>query len=443
MQPACPPPLPISPHLHGRRTAAHATCKAFRSTALAMTGVLLVLVPAVHAAETLKISVFGGTSDRPAGPVTVLVAAPAEPALVSVKSADGTVLPGQLTEPSLAAGPAAAGKRELHFIAPVVPAGGSLTFEVDLAARPPESPGFAFKGTDSDQKIDLAFNGRAVLQYVCPKLDDSSPAKREPTYKPFHHVYDPAGKKLLTKGPGGKFTHHRGVYYGFNRVTYGPDNKKADVWHCSGTAHQSHEKVIAQVAGPVLARQTVEIAWRGVGKEIFAKETRELTVWATKDGTLIEFASRLDPVIAPIRLDGDPQHAGFHFRAAGEVADKTSAQTIYVRPDGIGEPGKTRNWDSKTKLAAATDLPWNAMSFVVEGDRYSVAYLDRPDNPKQARFSERDYGRFGSYFEYDLPAGKSLVVNYRLWLQTGQITQAQAAAHREAFVIRDGRPTVR
>jgi len=40
-----------------------------------------------------------------------------------------------------------------------------------------------------------------------------------------------------------------------------------------------------------------------------------------------------------------------------------------------------------------------------------------PRNPKEARFSERDYGRFGSYFEYDLDEGKPLTVNYRLWLQ--------------------------
>ena len=33
------------------------------------------------------------------------------------------------------------------------------------------------------------------------------------------------------------------------------------------------------------------------------------------------------------------------------------------------------------------------MSFVLDGKRYSVVYLDHPDNPKEARQSERTYGR--------------------------------------------------
>jgi hypothetical protein len=52
-------------------------------------------------------------------------------------------------------------------------------------------------------------------------------------------------------------------------------------------------------------------------------------------------------------------------------------------------------------------------------DRFTVCYLDSPNNPKPARFSERDYGRFGSYFEYDLKPEESFSVNYRVWIQEG------------------------
>jgi hypothetical protein len=52
-----------------------------------------------------------------------------------------------------------------------------------------------------------------------------------------------------------------------------------------------------------------------------------------------------------VTLDGDPQHAGFHFRADNEVAAKTSKQTVFTRPDGTDQPGKTRNWpDVKTHV---------------------------------------------------------------------------------------------
>ena len=70
----------------------------------------------------------------------------------------------------------------------------------------------------------------------------------------------------------------------------------------------------------------------------------------------------------------------------------------------------------------------NAMSFVAGGKRYTAAYLDRPDNPKEARYSERTYGRFGSYFEYDLDEGKPLELSYRFWLQDGEMTVEQVEA---------------
>src|SRR5207248_4787845 len=107
--------------------------------------------------------------------------------------------------------------------------------------------------------------------------------------------------------------------------------------------------------------------------------------------------------------------------------------TIYDRTDGVGQPGETRNWDPKTRQGPV-NLPWNAMSFVLDGKRYTAAYLDHPKNPKEARYSERDFGRFGSYFEYTVDEGKPLTVRYRLWLQEGQMQPAEVAALSKAFV---------
>jgi len=136
-------------------------------------------------------------------------------------------------------------------------------------------------------------------------------------------------------------------------------------------------------------------------------------------------------VIAPVHLDGDPQHAGFHFRASQEVPDKTAKQTYYIRPDGAGKFGETRNWPGqKTHI----NLPWDACCFVLGDQRYTVAYLDRPDNPKEARFSERDYGRFGSYFVKDLNAGDRLRVKYRIWLQEGEMKGEEIARLSADFV---------
>jgi hypothetical protein len=262
------------------------------------------------------------------------------------------------------------------------------------------------------------------------------------TFKPYHHVFDPTGEILLTKGPGGLWPHHHGVFYGFREVTY-DSGKKTDIWHCPA-AFQEHSAFLASEAGPVLGRQLLLINWVAEPKlekgakgdednQTFAKEKREVTVYSVPGGTLLEFASRLNAILPPVHLDGDPQHSGFHFRANEDVHTLADNKTYFLRPDGKGpltehegkgnQGDETRNWDAKTKDPRTVNLPWDAMSVVVDGNRYTVAYLDNSKNPKESRGSEREYGRIGSYFVADLTdTEKPLDVNYRLWIQAGEMT---------------------
>jgi hypothetical protein len=397
---------------------------------------LLAPVGAAAASRTFQLTIAADKEDRAVMPLTVWLALPRELAdarSVVLRDAAGKTLPGQLTGPSLLAAPGKTGAdevgRELHFLLPAVKAGETATFQVTLSTDPPKGDLFRWQDTPG-QQMDLFFGDRPVLRYMYAPLDDSTKDKRELTYKVFHHLFDPAGKRLVTKGPGGLYTHHRGLFYGFNRITL-PDGKSADTWHCTGDAHQSHQGFLASEAGAVLGRQRLKIHWHGPGKKAFAEEERELTVYHAPGGILVEFASRLKSLGGTIKLDGDPQHAGFQFRADQEVAANSKKFTYYLRPDGPGKPGETRNWAGGKGPA---NLPWNAMSFVLGNDRYTVCYLDKPTNPKEARYSERDYGRFGSYFVYEIDESKPLAVNYRLWLQEGEMTVPQVSAIIAGFV---------
>jgi hypothetical protein len=202
---------------------------------------------------------------------------------------------------------------------------------------------------------------------------------------------------------------------------------------CADGEYQAHDRFLASEAGSVLGRHRVAISWHGQHKQAFAEEERELAVYNVPGGQLVDFASRLRPSAGPVKLDGDPQHAGVQFRADNEVFAKTSSQTIFVRPDGTGKPGETRNWDPGTRRGPVS-LPWDAMSFVLKSKRYTVAYLDHPRNPKDARTSEREFGRFGSYFEYTLTRDRPLTVRYRFWLQEGLMKPAGVAALGTDFV---------
>jgi hypothetical protein len=403
----------------------------------------LLYLPAAPAAQTVEFTVSAGKHDRANEPVRVPVSldakTPAHPAIEIKDDKGGVVAVGQLAFPGLATerikGSEGKQRRDFYFVLPELKAGKSLSLKAVISDSPrPEAEGdFVFHAGHGkgERWTELRQGARPVWRYMQSAYDDSSKEARDKTFKVFHHVYDPKGERFLTNGAGGKFPHHRGLFYGFAKTSYGKNN--VDIWHCTKDTHQAYAGDGFLSVGPVLGRMIHEINWNGVGKKTFAKEDRDLTAYNVPGGTLLDFASKLTPTGDPVKLDGDPQHAGFHFRAANEVNDKTAKQTIYIRPDGTDKPGATRNWDGK-KNTKHVNLPWLAMSFLLGEKRYTVAYLDRPDNPKEARFSERDYGRFGSYFVTTVTKEKPLLVRYRIWVQEGQMTPDEVRAKSVAFV---------
>jgi hypothetical protein len=363
-----------------------------------------------------------------------------------------TVVYGQLTPPGLATEgikPRHPGlvRRDFHFIlAGLEPGSNQEMWGPEKLAKGPLPPAIArvynWKDTPGDH-TDLSVE-RPVLRYMYRAYDNSSPQARDKTYKVFHHLFDPAGKRLVTNGGFTDenildpkkllYPHHRGLMFAFNRITYA-DGKKADTWHAQpGDTHQEHVKFLGTEIGSALGRHGVLIDWHGPKNEVFAKEERELTVYPVHwmpGAILIDFVSHLKTTGGLVKLDGDPQHAGFQFRAANAVAEKTEKQTYFLRPDGKGKLNDTRNWPGDK---GHVNLPWDAMSFVLDSKRYTVAYLNHPSNPGEQHYSERAYGRIGCYFTYDLTEDRPLIVRYRIWLQEGEMTVDQVQALSTAFV---------
>ncbi|HEY2785674.1 MAG TPA: DUF6807 family protein [Fimbriiglobus sp.] len=294
--------------------------------------------------------------------------------------------------------------------------------------------GFRFV-TVKGKYVDLLYGDRKILRYENAPHD---PNDHYLTFKPYHHVFDPFnGETLLTSGAvplvkENLYPHHRGLFYGWNKISY--DGKTADVWHGTNNVYSQHDKMLVQEAGPDKAVQTAAISWHGKDGKTFAEEERTYTVYNVPGGTEIDFASTLTTKLDKVHLDGDPQHAGFHFRAAMEVSKHGKNDTYYLRPDGKGKMGDTRNWDPKKVDERTINLPWDAMSFVVVGKRYTVLRIDSPSNPKPSRGSERDYGRFGDYFVWDLTPTTPLKVKYRIWVQAGEMTVDQCSVMAKAFV---------
>lgn len=386
-------------------------------------------------------TVQGGTKD--AADVVVKLPAPKDlPASTNaVELSSGGVSPAQIAGPGQTDDATVA--KYLVFVLPSLKAGQKITVSPITLNHVMAPPAFRFEtAKDGTRELNLieATKKRQVLHYFNLKRDS---ADHYYTFKPFHNLFDPVdGTTMLTNSSAktakdGQYPHHRGLFFGFNRISYtGEDGKKktADIWHGTNNVYSEYDKTLGTEAGQVLGRDRSQIAWHGSDGATFAEETREITVYNTPGGTLLDWSTDLRSKAGAIRLDGDPQHAGFHFRANQEVANNGKEQTYYLRPDGKGKNGETRNWDAKNKNKQAINLPWNAMSFFTEGKRYTLLRVNHPQNPGETRGSEREYGRFGDYFEYDLTPEKPLRLQYRVWVQPGEMTMDQCQAIAQGFV---------
>jgi hypothetical protein len=252
--------------------------------------------------------------------------------------------------------------------------------------------------------LDIIENGKTIVRYMY-EYDNSSPENRLRTYKPFHHVMDETGEKTLTKGDGGKYTHHRGIYIGWNRLSH--DGATYDLWHMKGEATQLHQKILRQESDEKQSTVTTLIHWQTKAGAHALVEERTITVHHGSGAhALIDFQSKLTADNGDVSLRGDPEHSGCQFRPHNDVAGNKSATYTFPGP--------------KTNVKKDRRIPWVAETFALYGKHYSVQHMNHPENPGEWIHSAyRDYGRFGSTFYTDVKDGETLSVNYRIRVTLG------------------------
>ena len=282
----------------------------------------------------------------------------------------------------------------------------ALTLVFLLAARPARAADPVFHFVDGDGYRELLYGDTPIYRYVS-KYD---PADRENTFKPFHHLYGMHGEGFITKGPGGLYTHHRGMFFGF-KTQYG------DFWHCKDVTQQ-HQKYLPdrEHVDAKSATCAAVVDWVDKDGKAVVRETREVTVTRPSDDQeILDWTFTLESLRGEIDLGGDPQHAGFHFRADNEVsgADQKAGKTgtaTYLRQEGA----------KFTKNDEWLDTNWVACSFKVKDNPYVVVHMDHPDNPRPITYSTRSYGRFGSFMPMKVTEGKPLKLKYRIVLLEGK-----------------------
>ncbi len=251
--------------------------------------------------------------------------------------------------------------------------------------------------------VDIS-NGGKVLARLMMANDLSTPDRHHDTYKPYLHVFDSTGATRLTKGPKFNFTHHRGIFLGFSKISYG--GKSYDRWHMKGG-----DQVVTKIE-PGDSSFTAAIDWQGDTKDAFLTEERRFTFTTpAKPFYLgIDMTSAIKPVSGEAEMSGDPEHAGAQFRPSELVDTKT---TTYIFPGENIDAHKVK------------DLPWAAEVFTVEGKTFTVVILNHPDNPKDTATSAyRDYGRFGMFPKGKASAEAPFKLHYQWLVAEGDVRDA-------------------
>ena len=266
--------------------------------------------------------------------------------------------------------------------------------------------------------IDILNEGK-VMARVMTAHDTASAESRHETYKVYTHVFDEAGKAPITKGAGGQFTHHRGIFLGWSKTRF--ESKQVDSWHMKG-CDQVYRKILKQEVGDDSASLTILIHWVAADGTVFIEEERTQVFKPAKgEGAYLQvkFETVLKAPNAEVELNGDPEHAGCQFRPSNEVSKNKSAN--YLFHEDTVNPKKQR------------DLPWVALSFKLGDKAYFAQHMSHSSIPKGNTYSAyRDYGRFGAYFVKKIPKGDSLRLCYGYLVGAGEMPKRSYLAERYA-----------
>jgi hypothetical protein len=249
------------------------------------------------------------------------------------------------------------------------------------------------------------------------------------TCKVFHHAFDPAGR-LLTKGLGGTYDHHRGLFLGWNQLNW--RGRSFDFWHCrNGETQRFHAAIDPAELGLSGDWQVVEVHWCTGADELVLQELRALRARDLGRGVVaLDVAVALHAVSTPVRLAGDPQHSGQQFRALQEFAPAGAAKVRYLRPAGAAA-SRDDIW---------TGCDWIAAILPLADGEVTVLRVEGSGNPQPTTWSTRDYGRFGATFATEVTPNLPLQLQWTYVIASGArdaaFCAAQAAAAQSIAVPR-------
>jgi len=259
----------------------------------------------------------------------------------------------------------------------------------------------------------------------------------EKTPRPFcYPIIGPTGKAmtrnypmLKVEGESTDHIHHRSFWFTFGEVN------GYDFWAEEGkTGRIVHRDFEILEGGPVMGRIRAKSDWIAPDGKKVCEDTRELRIYNTPEGRLMDFEVALRASEGPVTF-GDTKEGMMAFRVA-------SSMEVTRGQGHIENAAGDRDAKAWGKRAVWCDY-WGP----VEGDTLGIAILDDPGNLRHPTWWHvRDYGLFAANpfgmkafgekedGRYILPAGKTLTFRYRIYLHQGTTTQARIADIWEQYI---------
>ena len=166
-----------------------------------------------------------------------------------------------------------------------------------------------------------------------------------------------------------------------------------------------------------------EIEWHAgkkdeSGSSLLLQEVRRFEIASEKPGHAVVDATFRLTAARDLRLDGDLQHSGIHFRGSKELLQREDETSYIWEPPLPGNGGRV----------ISEELKWCRFFFPIGEEWYSALEMNHPGNPVE-ELSWRNYGRFGFFFRKQLTDGETLQVKYRF--VTAPASEPKGKKHSE------------
>ncbi|MGC8668401.1 MAG: PmoA family protein [Chthonomonadales bacterium] len=366
------------------------------------------------APQQYRIRVTAGPHGCYSAPVRVRLEVPGSPSPAGVRlSSKGRTVPAQLARTP--------GGIELTWIVANLKPSESrdYTARLENTGNHPPTPKMAVVQTGRD--LEISAGGELIARY------DATHGPNKPYFFPLNA---PGGRTIVRSWPveqgspasSHDHPHHRGLWFthgDVNGVDYWSEGKGTGSTRCRG--YEDLE------SGPVYAHFRTGTDWVDPSGKKVAEDVRDVTVYDTPAGWLMDFNVTVHPSNGPLTF-GDTKEGSFGLRVA-DTMRVTGGNGHILTSAGVTD-----------RMAWGTRADWVDYYGPVGGAEIGIAIMDHPQNLRHPTYWHvRDYGLFAANpfgihefvkgaaphsGDFTLQPGSQLTLRYRVLLHKGGPEQA-------------------